>query len=155
MIVGVFLAMAWLILLWRYPRKALPISLAAAVGLGIVASWVLWQDSVEQRQLALLELRLQLEPQQCPADRPLRASLRNGSRSALQSLEWQVRAYQPGHNVNLARDLYETPRYQAPGHLLPGSLWETCLPLPELRPGYRASALEFRAEALKGHFIQR
>ncbi|KIP97331.1 MULTISPECIES: hypothetical protein [Pseudomonas] len=152
MIFGAILVLSWFILLIRYPAKALPISLAALVGLGLVSSWVLWQESRENRHLAHLELRLAYTPQSCPADRPLGLHLHNGSEAALLELRWQVAAYRPGDSVNLAQRLYETPRYSGPGELLPGADWQTCLPLPTLRSGYRASTLEFRAEQLQGTF---
>ena len=152
MIFGAILVLSWFILLIRYPAKALPISLAALVGLGLVASWVLWQESRENRHLAHLEIRLSHAPESCPADRPLSVHLHNGSDSALVDLRWQVAAYRPGDSVNLAQRFYETPRYSGPGDLLPGADWQTCLPLPTLRSGYRASTLEFRAEKLQGTF---
>ncbi|AEF21009.1 hypothetical protein [Pseudomonas fulva] len=152
MIFGAILVLSWFILLIRYPAKALPISLAALAGIGMVASWVLWQESRENRNLAHLELRLSYAPQSCPADRPLQLHLHNGSDAALQELHWQVSAYRPGDSVNLAQRLYETPRYSGPGELLPGADWQSCLPLPTLRSGYRASTLEFRAEQLQGTF---
>ena len=70
MLIGVLLVLSWLILLIRYPLKALPISMAALAGLALVASWVLWQENRDARYLAHLELRLRYDPQQCPADRP-------------------------------------------------------------------------------------
>ena len=152
MLVAAILVLSWLILLIRYPSKALPISLAALVGLGLVASWVLWQESRETRHLAHLELRLAYAPERCPADRPLALELKNGSDAALLELRWQIAAYRPGDSINLARRLYESPRYQGPGELLPGASWQDCLPLPNLRSGYRASTLEFRAERLQGTF---
>ncbi|YCH20918.1 multidrug transporter [Pseudomonas sp. D1-3] len=152
MIFGAILVLSWFILLIRYPAKALPISLAALAGLGLVASWVLWQESRENRNLAYLELRLSYAPESCPADRPLELHLHNGSEAALQELRWQITAYRPGDSVNLAQRLFEAPRYSGPGELLPGADWQTCLPLPTLRSGYRASTLEFRAEQLQGTF---
>ncbi|WP_070887551.1 multidrug transporter [Pseudomonas sp. D2-3] len=152
MIFGAILVLSWFILLIRYPAKALPISLAALAGLGLVASWVLWQESRENRNLAHLELRLSYAPESCPADRPLELHLHNGSEAALQELRWQITAYRPGDSVNLAQRLFEAPRYSGPGELLPGADWQTCLPLPTLRSGYRASTLEFRAEQLQGSF---
>lgn len=152
MLIGVILVLSWLILLIRYPSKALPVSLAALVGLGLVASWVLWQESRDNRDLARLELRLDYAPDRCPADRPLALALKNGSDAALLELQWQIAAYRPGDSVNLAERLYEAPRYSGPGELLPGADWQTCLPLPTLRSGYRASTLEFRAERLQGSF---
>ncbi len=152
MLIGAILVLSWLILLIRYPSKALPVSLAALVGLGLVASWVLWQESRDNRDLARLELRLDYAPDRCPADRPLALALKNGSDAALLELQWQIAAYRPGDSVNLAERLYEAPRYSGPGELLPGADWQTCLPLPTLRSGYRASTLEFRAERLQGSF---
>lgn len=152
MLFGAILVLSWLILLIRYPSKALPISLAALIGLGLVASWVLWQESRETRHLAHLELRLVYDPQDCPANRPLALTLKNGSTAALLELRWQIAAYRPGDSTNLAERLYESPRYSGPGELLPGATWQDCLPLPILRSGYRASTLEFRAERLQGSF---
>jgi hypothetical protein len=152
MLIGAILILSWLILLIRYPSKALPVSLAALVGLGLVASWVLWQEGRDTHDLARLELRLDYAPDSCPADRPLALTLKNRSDAALLELQWQIAAYRPGDSVNLAERLYETPRYGGPGELLAGADWQTCLPLPTLRSGYRASTLEFRAERLQGRF---
>ena len=152
MLFGAILVLSWLVLLIRYPSKALPISLAALIGLGLVASWVLWQESRETRHLAHLQLRLVYDSQNCPANRPLALTLKNGSSAALLELRWQIAAYRPGDSVNLAERLYESPRYSGPGELLPGATWQDCLPLPTLRSGYRASTLEFRAERLQGSF---
>jgi len=152
MLFGAILVLSWLVLLIRYPGKALPISLAALVGLGLVASWVVWQESRENRHLAHLDMRLSYAPQRCPADRPLAVDLTNGSSAALLELRWRVAAYRPGDSVNLAEHLYESPRYSGPGELLPGATWQGCLPLPTLRSGYRANTLEFRAERLQGSF---
>lgn len=54
MFIGILLVITWLILLLRYPAKALPVSVAAAVGLGLVATWVIWLDNREVKQLARL-----------------------------------------------------------------------------------------------------
>jgi hypothetical protein len=154
MLIGVLLVVSWLILLIRYPLKALPISMAALAGLVLVASWVLWQEGRDARYLAHLELRLHYDPQQCPADRPLAVSLKNGSDAALLQLRWEVAAYRPGNATNLAQRLYESPRYSGPGELLPGDSWNDCLPLPDLRSGYSPATLEFRAERLQGQFVR-
>ena len=154
MLFGAVLAITWLILLIRYPTKALPVSAAALLGLGLVACWVLWQESRDARDLAHLELRIHYAPQQCPGDRPLAVELKNGSDAALQELHWEVSAYRSGTSTNLAQRLYESPRYDGPGDLLPGDSWQDCLPLPDLRSGYRPNTLEFRAERLQGRFAR-
>lgn len=152
MFIGVLLVITWLILLVRYPAKALPVSLAAAFGLGLVAVWVVWLDNREARQLARLELRLDYAPQECPAGRPLRVRMNNGNDVPLVELRWRVAAYAPGDSVNLAENTYAAPRYRGPGELQAGANWSDCLPLPPLRQGYRAQTLEFRAEHLQGSF---
>ncbi|MGN8346483.1 multidrug transporter [Pseudomonas sp. SMV71] len=152
MLIGVLLVITWLILLLRYPAKALPVSLAAFVGLGLVAGWVLWQENRENRQLDRLELRVTYAPQHCPADRPLSLTLNNGNDVPLTELRWRIAAYAPGDTINLADNPYDAPRYRGPGELQPGASWQDCLPLPPLRPGYRAQSLEFRAERLHGSF---
>lgn len=154
MIFGVLLVLTWLVLLIRYPTKALPVSMAALCGLGLVGAWVLWQESRDAHDIAYLELRLEYAPTRCPADRPLAVHLKNGSTVALQELRWEVAAYRPGNATNLAQRLYESPRYSGPGELLPDASWTDCLPLPDLRSGYRPASLEFRAERLQGSFAR-
>ena len=152
MLIGVLLIITWLVLLLRYPSKALPVSLAAVAGLAIVAASVAWLDHREAQQLARLELRMVYAPDQCPPDRPLSLTLRNSNDVPLLELGWRVAAYAPGDSVNLADNLYTAPRYRGPGELLAGGVWQDCLPLPPLRAGYRAQTLEFRAERLHGRF---
>ena len=152
MLIGVLLIITWLVLLLRYPSKALPVSLAAVAGLAIVAASVAWLDHREAQQLARLELRMVYAPDQCPPDRPLSLTLRNSNAVPLLELGWRVAAYAPGDSVNLADNLYTAPRYRGPGELLAGGVWQDCLPLPPLRAGYRAQTLEFRAERLHGKF---
>ncbi|MDY7559095.1 multidrug transporter [Pseudomonas sp. 10B1] len=152
MLIGIALILIWLVLLQRYPTKALLVSLAAALCLGLVTLWVLWQDSQDTRQLERLELRLSYSPERCPADNPLRVQLHNGNNQPLLALQWRVAAYRPGDTVNLADDVYAAPRYRGPGELKAGGDWQDCLPIPPLRPGYRAETVEFRAEHLQGNF---
>ncbi|WP_300725790.1 multidrug transporter [Pseudomonas sp.] len=152
MIIGALLIITWLILLLRYPAKALPVSMAALIGLAIVTAVVVWQDHREAQQLARLELRLAYAPDQCPADRPLHLTLRNGNDVPLTELSWRVAAYAPGDTVNLADTAYTAPHYRGPGELQSAAEWQDCLPLPSIRAGYRPHSLEFRAERLQGHF---
>ena len=152
MFIGLALILIWFVLLLRYPAKALPVSLAALCGLGLVALWVAWMDTREERQLARLELRMSYAPEQCPADRPLRVTVKNGNTIPLVELRWRVAASAPGDTVNLVENDYDGPRYRGPGSLQPGAGWSDCLPLPTLRPGYRPQTLEFRAERLQGSF---
>ena len=152
MFIGVLLVITWLILLLRYPSKALPVSVAAAIGLGLVATWVIWLDNREVKQLARLELRITYAPEQCPADRPLQLKMNNGNDVPLTELRWRIAAYAPRDTVNLADYQYAAPRYRGPGELQAGADWEDCLPMPPLRPGYRPQTLEFRAERLQGSF---
>lgn len=152
MLIGALLVATWVILLVRYPMRAIPISLGAALGLGLVATWVIWQEQREQRLVSQLELRLSHAPEQCPASLPLRVVLRNHSAQPLRDLQWEVAAYTPGGRVNLVEARYNSPRYEGPGDLQPGEQWEACAPLPALRAGYRASTLRFTAERLRGQF---
>ncbi|MEB0207040.1 multidrug transporter [Pseudomonas sp. CCC3.1] len=152
MFIGVLLIIAWLVLLLRYPGKALPVSLAAVIGLAIVAASVAWLDKREAEQLARLELRIVYDPAHCPADRPLQLTLTNHNKVPLTELGWRIAAYAPGDTVNLADNQYSAPRYRGPGELQAGASWQDCLPMPPLRSGYRAQNLEFRAEHLQGNF---
>ncbi len=71
---GALLALTWLILLLRYPAKALPVSLVALTGLLLVGALVLWQDHRDQQRVAQLALTLQWDAS-CPHETPLRANL--------------------------------------------------------------------------------
>lgn len=152
MLIGILLILTWLILLLRYPAKALPVSLAAAVGLGIVAAVVIWQDSRETRRLERLDIRLSYAPQTCPADRPLQIEITNTNPVPLHELRWRIAAYAPGDTVNLADNTYTSARYRGPGALLADARWQDCVPVPALRNGYRPQTLEFHAEHLQGSF---
>lgn len=152
MLIGALLIVTWLVLLIRYPLRALPISLGALLGLGLVALWVIWQEQHEARLLTQLELQLVYAPDACPAARPLQVTLDNHSPKPLRSLRWNVAARSPGSALNLVGSNYDAPQYGGPGDLQPGKRWQSCMPLPTLRAGYRASSLEFRAERLQGHF---
>ncbi|TRX75553.1 multidrug transporter [Pseudomonas mangiferae] len=153
MLIGPLLAITWLILLLRYPGKALPISLAAVAGIALVATWVLWEERQEHAHLAQLDIRLAYAaPPRCPADRPLLMQVRNGSAESLVELGWRVGAFRPGDDLDLAETPYDAPHYLGPGALRAGEAWDDCLPLPPLRPGYRASSLEYRAERLRARF---
>lgn len=152
MLIGALLIATWLILLVRYPFRAVPISLGAVLGLGLVAAWVLWQEHREQSLLAQLELRLSYAPEHCPATQPLRVELSNHSPQPLSHLQWEVAAYAPGTQINLAETRHDSPHYVGPGSLQPGEHWNSCTPLPALRPGYRASTLRFNPERIQGRF---
>lgn len=152
MLIGALLIATWVILLIRYPLRAIPISLGALLGLGLVAAWVIWQEQREEHLLAQLELRLEYAPATCPAAQPLRITLDNHSPEPLRNLRWEVGAYSPGSSLDLVTSNYDAPQYRGPGDLQPGQRWESCLPLPPLRAGYRGSSLEFRAERMQGRF---
>ena len=152
MIVGVFLLVAWLILLLKYPAKALPVSLAAIASLGIVAAWVVWQQKHLDHQLARLEVSLRFDPKQCSSVRPIATTIRNTQDTTLVSLSWRIAAYFPGDRNDLAANDYSRPSYTASQGISPGQTWSTCLPVPSLRHGYRAETLSYRAIALEGTF---
>jgi len=150
MLIGALLIVTWFLLLVRYPLRTVPTSLGAVLGLGLVAAWVLWQEQREQRLLAQLELRLSHAPEHCPATQPLRVELTNHSPRQLKRLQWEVAAYAPGAQVNLAETRHDSPHYEGSGNLQPGEHWDACMPLPSLLPGSRASTLRFSAELLQG-----
>ena len=138
MFIGILLVITWLILLLRYPAKALPVSVAAAIGLGFVAMWVVWLDNREIKQLARLELRIAYAPEQCPADRPLQLKMNNGNNVPLTELRWRIAAYAPGDTVNLADNQYTAPTLSRPrriaGRCNLGRLLATAAAAPRLSP---------------------
>ncbi len=121
MFIGVLLVLTWLVLLLRYPAKALPVSVAAAIGLGLVATWVVWMDNREVKQLARLELRITYAPEQCPADRPLQLTMNNGNDVPLTELRWRIAAYAPG-------DTGTWPIINTPHHAIAAPV--NCRPVP-------------------------
>lgn len=152
MLFGVVLAITWLILLLRYPTRALPLSLAALAGLAMLAGLLLWQDARHNARLESLTITLRHDRQQCPAERPLHISLHNPQAQRLDRLNWQIEAWLPGESINLVQVHYDNPRYSLPQPLPAGQTWQDCLPLPALRRGYRAASLEYRATNLHGVF---
>lgn len=152
MLIGALLIVTWVILLIRYPLRAAPISLGALFGLGLVAAWVIWQEQREEHLLAQLEVRLAYAPDNCPAGHPLHITIDNRSPRPMRSLRWEIAAYSPGSGLNLVTSNYDAPRYSDSSNLKPGQSWETCVPAPPLRAGYRSSDLEYRAERIQGHF---
>lgn len=56
MLFGVLLVLTWLVLLIRYPQKALPVSLVALASIGLLAAWVLWREALDEKRLARLAL---------------------------------------------------------------------------------------------------
>ncbi len=153
MLIGAVLFLTWLVLLVRYPAKALPLSLAAVLGVALIAVWVLWEERGEEHRFARLDIQLTYAPQTCPADRPLEIRVRNGDDAVLRDFAWQVQAFRPGDTINLAQPSYDHPRYLGPSELQPGTQWQDCLALPPIRQGYRAQSLEFRAANLRGKFV--
>ena len=115
MLIGALLVATWLILLIRYPLRAVPISLGALLGLGIVAAWVIWQEQREEQLLAQLQLRMSYAPTSCPAGQPLLIILDNHSPKPMRKLSWEVAAYSPGSSLNLVTSNYDAPQYRGPG----------------------------------------
>jgi hypothetical protein len=152
MIVGILLIFTWLVLLIRYPAKALPVSGAALALLAVVAAWVIWQQKHLDHQLERLKIRVVYDTSQCSSTKPLSVSVENTNDAVMSSLSWRIAAYFPGETSNLAQRDYARPQYQAPAGIQPGETWSECLATPPLRPGYRPETLEYRAEALEGVF---
>lgn len=152
MLYGALLAVTWLILVIRYPHKALPVSLAALGGLLLLAGIAIWQQEQEDRRLARVEIRLQYDPVACSAERPLQVEVHNGSDRALSELRWSLQVQRAGQHTNLTQGRAAELEYDGPGNLLADARWQSCLPLPALRPGYRPQSLEYRATQLRGSF---
>lgn len=142
----------WLALLIRYPKRTLAIAVPVFTGILGIAIWVQWQEKSNEHLLNQLSIQLDFSTANCPADRPLAIKIENTTEYTLSELRWQVAAYRPGERVNLARSGFDETSYMLPNVLLAKQSWQHCLPLPNLRAGYRASTLEFSAQSLKGKF---
>lgn len=152
MLIGALLVLVWVILLVRFPARALPISLLAVLALGLVAAWTAWRDYQLDRRLATIEVSMALAADRCPPGQPLLAVIHNRTDAPLASLRWRIGAYAPGAATNLVQPGYDWPRYAPSSALPPGERWQSCMAVPDLRPGFRASTLAFRAERLEGRF---
>ncbi len=146
--------LTWLGLLLRYPKRTLAIGVPVLAVLGSIAGWLILDERSNQRLLDRLDIQLSYAPTQCPADTPLHVQLRNNTDKSLRDLQWRIAAYRPGENINLVENIFAESRYSSSSPLAPDAEWKTCLPLPSLRAGYRASTLEFRIERRQGHFVQ-
>lgn len=152
MLFGIALLLTWLVLLIRYPGKALPVSLAALSGLLLVGAWVLWQEHREAQLLRQVHLDLQYAPQACPPDQPLRITVRNASTTPLIALHWDVAALRPGSLTSVAERSAYSYQYDRNVPLQGGQQWQRCMPLPPLQPGYRPETVDFQPERVRGRF---
>ncbi len=142
----------WLALLIRYPKRTLAIAVPVFTGILGIAIWVQWQEKSNEHLLNQLSIELAYSTTICPIDRPLAITVDNTTEHRLKELRWQVAAYHPGERVNLARSGFDETSYMLPNVLPAKQSWQHCLPLPNLRAGYRASTLEYSAQDLKGKF---
>jgi len=154
MLPPVLIPLTWLALLLRYPKRTLAIGVPLLLILGSIAGWLILDQRNNQYLLDHLDMQISYAPTQCPTDTPLLVQLRNNTDQSLKDLQWRIAAYRPGENINLIETLYTESRYSSSSPLVSGTQWQTCLPLPSLRAGYRASTLEFRVERRQGHFVR-
>ena len=144
----------WIALLLRYPKRTLAIGVPILAVLGSIAGWLILDERNNQQLLDRLDMQISYAPQQCPPDTPLRVHLSNNTDKSLKDLQWRIAAYRPGENINLVETLFTEARYSSSSPLAPSAQWQTCLPMPSLRAGYRASTLEFRIERRQGNFVR-
>jgi len=146
--------LTWIALLLRYPKRTLAIGVPVIAVLASIAGWLIFDERNNQHLLDRLDMQISYAPSQCSTDAPLRVQLRNNTDKSLKDLQWRIAAYRPGENINLVETLFTEARYSSSSPLVPAAEWLTCLPLPSLRAGYRASTLEFRIERRQGHFVR-
>ncbi|NLY13918.1 MAG: multidrug transporter [Gammaproteobacteria bacterium] len=144
----------WLALLLRYPKRTLMIGVPLLLLLGSIAGWLIVDERQNQRLLDHLDIQISYAPNLCSPDQPLLVQLRNNTDQSLKDLQWRIAAYRPGENINLVETLFTEARYSSSSPLVAGAQWQTCLPMPSLRAGYRASTLEFRIERRQGNFVR-
>lgn len=139
---------AWIALLKRYPKQTLTIVLPVLGALFCVALWVHWQEKQHEALLREVEIQVEYDPKLCSIASPLHIQISNSTQQTLTELQWHIGAQLPREDVNIARG--STQRLDAP--LSPGTSWDNCVPLPQLRSGYRPETLQFNAQNLKGRF---
>ncbi len=154
MLPPVLIPLTWLGLLLRYPKRTLMIGVPLLAILGSIAGWLILDNRHTQQLLDHLDIQISYAPSECSADAPLSVHLRNNTDKSLKDLQWRIAAYRPGENINLVETLFTEARYSSASPLVAGAQWHTCLPLPSLRAGYRASTVEFRIERRQGHFVR-
>ncbi|HZJ93515.1 MAG: multidrug transporter [Pseudomonas sp.] len=154
MLPAAFIPLTWLALLLRYPQRTLMIGVPLLTLLAGIAGWVILDERNNQHLLDHLDIQISYAPAQCSADTPLYVQLSNNTDKSLKDLQWRIAAYRPGENINLVETLFTEARYSSSSPLVAGAQWQTCLPTPSLRAGYRASTLEFRVERRQGHFVR-
>ncbi len=154
MLPPVLIPITWIALLLRYPKRTLAIGVPLLVLLASIAGWLILDERNNQHLLDRLEMKISYAPQLCPPDTPLSVQLRNNTEQSLKDLQWRIAAYRPGENINLVETLFTEARYSSSSPLAPAAEWQTCLPMPSIRAGYRASTVEFRIERRQGHFVR-
>lgn len=145
--------LTWFALLLRYPKRTLAIGVPIIVILASIAGWLVLAERNNQRLLDHLDMQINYAPEHCPNNTPLHVQLRNNTDKSLKDLKWRIAAYRPGESTNLIETLFTEAHYSSASPLVSGAFWETCLPLPSLRAGYRASTLDFRIERRQGNFV--
>lgn len=146
--------LTWLGLLLRYPKRTLAIGVPILLVLGSIAAWLILNERSNQQLLDRLDMQISYMPGQCPPDTPLLVQLRNNTDKTLRDLNWRIAAYRPGESTNLVESLFAEYHYSSSSPLAPNAEWQSCLPVPSFRAGYRASTLEFRIERRQGYFIR-
>lgn len=149
---GIALLLIWLVLLLRFPRVMLPFSgvlvalaLTLAAGVGVKQ----WLDS---RQVKQLHISIQYLPAECDFGQPLRVLIDNRSEQTARDISWQLHATQPGYNSSVLDVSVTGARYHTDRPVSAGSQWQRCYAVPNLRQGYRAPDLLYRAEKVGAEF---
>ena len=154
MLPPLLIPLTWIALLLRYPKRTLAIGVPIIVVLASIAGWLILDERNNQQLLDHLDIQISYAPTQCPPDTPLLVQLGNNTDKSLKDLQWRIAAYRPGENINLVETLFTEARYSSSSPLVAGAQWQTCLPMPSLRAGYRANTLEFRIERRQGSFVR-
>lgn len=148
MLIAGLLILLWVVLVVRYPARALLVSALGLTAMLLLAGTTLLLERRESARLAQVSILIELSDR-CPAPRPLLVSVHNPHAAALHELRWQLSAHLPAQPDELLASP-QAAQLAAPA-LLPGhTRWQQCVMVPALRPGYRLEDLAFSATNPRG-----
>lgn len=151
MIRWLLLAALLLLILRIWPRAFVFILTGAAVvGTGLFV-WTRHIDSERAR----VTVSVAYDPSECPADKPLRVTVRNASPASLERMAFSIHAKRPGYSNAVTPYTYK--QYESYKILASGETFSACYAKPLMDPERKGEAgnpadLEWSASVDSVHF---
>jgi hypothetical protein len=107
-----------LILLLIFPRRILPIVVAAVLFAGGLGGYIYWSELALRKRQDLVVVSVQYAPSACSNEQPLQVQVQNNSELTVVRVQWVFSARRPGYRGELTgawQKVYATDEALAPG----------------------------------------